>query len=146
MSEHNEYNEYNEEQNMEYTDCLVLEIYSDSSNKMYIVYGYYEKCYFIKGLNNFQNEFNFRCKHIRDIRNFIELIFCYQKELFLLIHNYKELPYECNTITFEGLNDTSYTNIYNGATLVSKEFQNNGVLYSYIEEQLRIIKNFYNKY
>jgi len=146
MSEHNEYNEYNEEQNMEYTDCLVLEIYSDSSNKMYIVYDYYEKCYFIKGLNNFQNDFNFRCKYIRDIRNFIELIFCYQKELFLLIHNYKELPYECNTITFEGLNDTSNLNIYNGETLVSKEFQNNGVLYSYIEEQLRIIKNFYNKY
>ena len=63
-----------------------------------------------------------------------------------MIHNYKELPYECNTITFEGLNDMSYTNIYSGETLVSKEFKNDGVLYSYIEEQLRIIKNFYNKY
>lgn len=100
MSEYNEYNEYNgydEEQNMEHTDCLVLEIYSDSSNKMFIVYDYYGKCYFIKGLNNFQNYFNFRCKHIRDIRNFIELIFSYQKQLFLLIHNYKELPYICIT-------------------------------------------------
>lgn len=143
MSKHNE---YNEEQNMEYTDCLVLEIYSDSCNKMFIVYDYYEKCYFIKGLNNFENEYNFRCKHISDIRNFIELIYCYQSDLFLLIHNYKELPYKCNNITFEGLNDMSDMNIYRGETLVSKEFKNNEILYSYIEEQLRVIKNFYNKY
>jgi hypothetical protein len=138
---------YNSNESAEHTDCLVLEIYSDQSNKMFIFYDYYEKCFFIKGLNNFQNEFNFRCKQIGDIRNFIELIFCHNNNLFLLIHNYKELPYDCNDITFQGLNDIDYTNIYSGETLVSKDINNNnGVLRSYIEEQLKVIKNFYNDY
>lgn len=134
------------EENMEYTDCLVLEIYSNSSNKMFIVYDYYEKCYFIKGLNNIQNYYNFRCKHIRNICNFIELIFSYQDKLFLLMHNYKELPYNCNEITFEGLSDLSDTNLYSGETLVSKKFENDSTLYFKIEEQLKVIKDLYNKY
>lgn len=139
-------NEINEEQNFEYTDCLVLEVYSDSSNKMFILYDYHKKCFFIKGLNNFQNEFNFTCRYIDDIRNFIELIFCYPKKIFLLIHNYKEFPYDCNDITFEGLNDLNYTNLYSGETLVSKEFVNNNVFYTCLQEQLSVIKNIYNKY
>lgn len=141
-----EYNEHIEEQNMEHTDCLVLEIYSDSSNKMFIIYDYYEKCYFIKGTKSFQNCFNFRCKHIGDICNFIELIFYYTSDLFLLIHNYKELPYDCNNITFDGLNNITETNLYYGQTLISKEIKNNGMLHSYIKDQLRVIRNFYNIY
>lgn len=138
--------EHIEEHIEEHTDCLVLEIYSDASNKMFVLYDYYDKCYLLKGLNNFQNDFNFRCKHISDIRNFIDFIFCYSDELTLLVHNYKELPYEGRNISFEKLNDLYETNPYSGDTFVSKKFSNNSILYTYIEEQLKVIKNFYNKY
>lgn len=135
-----------ESQSMEYSDCLVLEIFSDNYNKMFIIYDYYEKCYFIKGLNNLQNYFNFRCKHITNIRNFIELVFCYPKELTLLLHNYKQLPFECNDICFDSLNDLYENNPYFGETLVSKKISNNNVLFSCIEDQLKVLKGFYNKY
>lgn len=138
--------DYNDETNIEYSDCLALEIYSDASNKMFILYNYYDKSYFIKGLNNFQNYFNFRCKNIKDIRNFIKHIFCHSNELYLLIHNYKEFPYDCNDITFENLNDLCQTNPYAGDTLASKKFNNDKILYKCVEEQLRVIRNVYNKY
>jgi hypothetical protein len=131
----------------ESTDCLVVEIYSDDSNKVFIVYDYYDKSYVIKGLNNYQSHYSFRCRHINDIRNFIEFLFCYQNELTVLLHNYKSLPYDCNDIEFESLNDLFDTNPYEGNILVSKKMNlTNRICFTIIEEQLKVIKNIYNKY
>jgi len=129
------------------TDCLVVEIYSDDSNKMFILYDFYDKSYVIKGLNNYHSYYNFRCRHINDIRNFIEFLFCYQNELTVLLHNYKSLPYDCNDIEFECLNDFFNANPYDGNILVSKKLNlTNRICFTIIEEQLKVIKNIYNKY
>lgn len=138
--------EYQDMEVTKHTDCLVLEVYSDAANKVFILYDLYEKSFFITGLNNFQNLFTFRCKHLRDIRNFIEFVFNYSSDITLLIHNYIDLPYNCDEISFENMDDLYETNLYSGNTLVSKTFKNDCIFYSHLEEQLNVIKNLYNKY
>lgn len=136
-----------ENQSNESTDCLALEIYSDDCNKVFILYDFYDKTYIIKGVNNYSNYYNFRCRHINDIRNFIEFMFCYQNELTILLHNYKALPYDCSNIEFDYLNDIFENNPYNGNILVSKKMNlNNRIAFTIIEEQIKVIKNIYNKY
>jgi len=135
------------EEPMESTDCLVLEIYSDDYNKMFILYDYYEKSYLIKGLNNLSNDFSFRCNHVDDIYNFIEFMFHSQNQLSILLHNYKEIPYETKNIYFEFLNDVFDNNPYDCNILVSKTIDlKQFSSMELIKEQLRVCKNFYNKY
>lgn len=141
----NDYQDYDE--NYENTDCLVLEIYSDESNKTFILYDFYKKNYIIKGLNNLQNYFSFRCKHSTDILNFINFMSINNNKVSILLHNYKNIPYEYDNIYFDLLNDISIDNPYSGNILVSKEINlgdySSQVL---IEDKLKILKNLYNIY
>ena len=132
---------------LEPTDCLVFEIFANANNKLFILYDYYDKSYFLKGLNNMSNFYSFRCKNISDIRNFIEFVFCYRDEVNIMLNNYKQIPYELKDISFTYLNDMFETNMYDGCNLVSKKVQlNDHYTHIIIEEQLKVIKNFYNKY
>lgn len=136
---------YDEEHPFEITDCLVLEICHDEYNKMFIIYDFYENCYFIKGLNNIQNYYNFRCDNIDEICNFINFIFSHQKRLTILLNNYKNLPYKCNDISFDILNDIFIKNYYDGSILVSQTMDLNIALIN-IKEQLNVINSLYNNY
>ena len=58
-------------------------------------------------------------------------------ELTVLLHNYKSLPYDCNDIEFECLNDFFNANPYDGNILVSKKMNlTNRICFTIIEEQL----------
>jgi hypothetical protein len=131
----------------ETSDCLVLEIFSEHNKKIFVMYDYYHKTYIIKGIKPLQDNFSFQCKKKDTIMSFIETFFCHVENVIILLHNYKQFPYEFNDIWFEYLNDFTENNYYCGDTLSSnkynlKEYTTSNVL----KEHLNIIKNVFNKY
>jgi hypothetical protein len=131
----------------ESSDCLVFECFSEQNNKIFVLYDYYHKKYIIKGIKPLQDTFSFQCKNQDAIMSFIRTFFYHVDNVIILLHNYKQIPYEFNDIWVEYLNDISENNFYCGNTLNSfklnfKENRTSNML----REQLNIIKNVYNKY
>lgn len=125
------------------TDCIVLEIFSDQYKKAFILFDFYENCFFIYGIHFFQNYFNFRCNNISSIINFIKITF--GVNLQLLLHNYKAIPYKANQVQFDYLSDYFEDNSYQCDTLSSKKVCAK-IFSSYLKNHLSIIRDFYNKY